>query len=91
MNDTEIRAAVLRVLGRIAPELDAANLKGDVRLRDQIDLDSMDFFNFMVGLHEELGVDVPEADYPEVATLDGCIAYLRSRISAAHLQPAADR
>ena len=91
MNDTDIRAAVLRALTRVAPELNPRTLKGDVRLRDQIDIDSMDFFNFMVGLHAELGVDVPEADYPEVATLDGCVAYLASRAADVQPQPAGDR
>jgi acyl carrier protein len=72
----EIRAAVLRVLGDIAPEADVATLKPGVPFRDQLDLDSMDLLNAVVALHAALGVDIPEADYPKLATLDGCVAYL---------------
>jgi len=75
----EIRATVLRVLGEIAPEADLASLKSDVPFREQLDLDSMDLLNVVVGLHGALGVDIPEADYPQLATLDGCVEYLASR------------
>jgi acyl carrier protein len=67
---------VLRCLGEIAPEADPARVKPDVSFRDQLDLDSMDFLNFVIALHEALGVDVPEVDYPKLATLDGCVGYL---------------
>ncbi len=82
MTREEIRAAVLRVLGEIAPEIDPASLAFDVDLREQVDLDSMDVLNFVVGLHAALGVEIPEADYPRFATLDGGIAYLASRLAA---------
>lgn len=71
-----IRAVVLRVLARIAPEVDAATIRRDLPLRDQVDLDSMDFLNFVLGLAETLGIDVPERDYAALATLDGCVTYL---------------
>ena len=79
MTRDEVRATVLRVLGDIAPEADLAALKPDVDLREQLDLDSMDILNFVVGLHTALGVDVPEADYPKFATLDGGVEYLVAR------------
>lgn len=79
MTRDEIRATVLRVLGNIAPEADLSSVKGDVPLRDQLDLDSMDLLNVAVGLHAALGIEIPEADYPKVATLDGCVAYLDAR------------
>lgn len=79
MTRDEVRATVLRVLGDIAPEADLNALTGDVPLRDQLDLDSMDLLNVAVGLHAALGVEIPEADYPRVATLDGCVAYLEAR------------
>jgi acyl carrier protein len=82
MNTDEIKNAVLAALRRVAPEVDPATLKTDVRIRDQVDLDSMDFLNFMLELNAALGVDVPESAYREVATIDGCIAYL-----AAHSPP----
>jgi acyl carrier protein len=75
----ELRATVLRVLGEIAPEADLAALHPDVGFRDQLDLDSMDMLNFVVGLHAAVGVDIPEADYPKLATLDGCVDYLEAR------------
>jgi acyl carrier protein len=75
----EIRATVLRVLGDIAPEADLNALEGSVPFREQLDLDSMDLLNVAVGLHAALGIEIPEADYPKVATLDGCVAYLETR------------
>ena len=76
MTRDEIKSAVLTALRRVAPEVDPASLKTDVPVRDQADLDSMDFLNFLLELHAALGVDIPEAAYKDVATLDGCIAYL---------------
>jgi acyl carrier protein len=52
-------------------------------LRDQIDIDSVDFLNFVLGLHKELGVDIPDADVPKITTLNGCIGYLVSRVKQA--------
>lgn len=75
----DLRAAVLRVLGDVAPEADLTSLAPDVPFREQLDLDSMDILNFVVGLHAALGVEIPEADYPRLATLDACVEYLASR------------
>jgi acyl carrier protein len=77
-----IRATVLRVLGDIAPEADLATVKVDVPFRDQLDLDSMDLLNVLVGLHSALGVDIPEADYPKLTTLEACVDYLVGRVPA---------
>jgi acyl carrier protein len=74
-----VRATVLSVLGEIAPEADLGGVRGDVPLRDQLDLDSMDLLNFVVGLHAALGVDIPERDYGRLVTLDACVAYLAER------------
>lgn len=76
MTNDELKSAVLSALARIAPEGDYASLRPDQSLRDQLDIDSMDFMNFVVLLHQELGVDVPEAEYASVSTLDGCVAWL---------------
>ena len=76
MTRDEIKDAVLRALCNVAPEADPATLVPDVNLRDQLDIDSMDFLNFVIGIHQELGVDVPEADYPGLQTLDDFVAYL---------------
>lgn len=78
MTQDEIRQIVLRTLGQIAPEADLSRLKPDRRIRDQLDVDSMDLLNFVIGLHKELRVEIPEADYAKLATLDGCVAYLAS-------------
>ena len=79
MTTGALRATVLSVLADIAPEADLARTRGDVPLREQLDLDSMDMLNFMVGLHAALGVDIPEADYGKLATVDACVAYLEKR------------
>ena len=82
MNATEIRSVVLKVLGDIAPEATGTTIEEAESLREQLDLDSMDFLNFMIGLHEKLHVDIPETDYPKVQTLKDLIAYLSSRMDA---------
>jgi acyl carrier protein len=74
-----LRAAILSVLGEIAPEADLGRVRSDVPLREQLDLDSMDMLNFAVGLHTALGVDIPETDYGKLATVDACVAYLDKR------------
>jgi acyl carrier protein len=76
MNETEIRDRVIKTLSGIAPELDPRNLKPAAILRDQLDIDSMDFLNFLIALHEEFAVDVPEADAPKLGTVDACVDYL---------------
>ena len=81
MTRDQIRTTVLRALGDVAPEADLATLAPDVEFREQLDLDSMDLLNFVVGLHAALGVDVPEPDYPRLATLDGCVDYLAGRLA----------
>jgi acyl carrier protein len=74
-----IRDAVFSVLGEIAPEADPAAVNPAESLRDQLDLDSMDFLNFVIALHKRLGVEIPEADYPKLASIDGAVSYLAAR------------
>ena len=81
MTDIEIRDLVIGVLGGIAPEADLAHLDPDAGFRDQLDIDSMDFLNLVIAIHERTGIEIPEADYPKLATLSGAIAYLRARIA----------
>jgi acyl carrier protein len=81
VNETEIKARVLEIIKSIAPELEEAELRADRPLRDQIDLDSMDWLNVLVALHEKLQVDIPEADYGKLVTLDDLVAYLRERLA----------
>ena len=76
MTQAEARALIIDVLGNIAPEADFAALPNKAQLRDELDLDSMDFLNFIAALHERTKRDIPEADYPKLFTLDGAAAYL---------------
>ncbi len=80
MTDDEIKALVLRELKKIAPEAESDQIDPAVDLREQVDLDSMDILNLMIAIHGATAVDIPEADYPQMASLNRCIAYLRSRI-----------
>ena len=77
MDAEEIKKIVLVELKRIAPELeDVAPAKP---LRDQVDLDSMDWLNFLVALNERLRIEIPEADYRKLGTLDQVVAYLSAK------------
>jgi acyl carrier protein len=77
MIDTEARAIICDILHGIAPETDPESLADDEDMREALDLDSMDFMNFVVALHERTGIDIPEADYPKLRTLAGALAYLK--------------
>ncbi len=76
MTTDEIHSTVLKALGTIAPEADLDHIAPDVGLREQVDIDSVDFLNFVIALHKALHVDIPERDYPRLATLHGCVDYL---------------
>jgi acyl carrier protein len=84
VTDAEIRDAVIRSLTKIAPEARGQALASSVNLREQLDLDSMDALNFVIALHEELGVDIPETDYAKLATLDSIVDYLAARLAERH-------
>jgi len=79
----ELRAAVLDALGEIAPEVDLAAVDPGTSFREQLDLDSMDLLNLVIGIHARTGVEIPEADYPKLASLDGAVAYLAVRAGPA--------
>jgi acyl carrier protein len=76
MTPTDIRAVIKDELGRIAPEIDFEGIDPALDLREQIDIDSMDFLNLITALHQRLHVDIPEADYPKLSTLNAAIEYL---------------
>ena len=76
MNRDEAKCLIVDVLAGIAPEADLAALPGKAQMREELDLDSMDFLNFITALHERTRMDIPEADYPKLFTLDGAITYL---------------
>jgi acyl carrier protein len=83
MSDIDIRKVVVEELGNIAPEVDLAAVDPAADLREAIDIDSMDFLNFVTALHHRLGFNIPELDYPKLITMNGAIEYLQ-----AHLKPA---
>ncbi len=82
MTREEIEAAVRSSLGTIAPEVDLSRVRPNADLRDELDIDSMDFLRFVVDLHARLGVDVPEKDYPRIRSLAACVGYLVERAAA---------
>ncbi len=82
MNANDMRSSILAELRRIAPEIEEGDLKPAKPLRDQVDLDSMDWLNFLIALHERFKVEIPEADYQRLGTLDEIAAYLAARVPA---------
>jgi acyl carrier protein len=80
VTDAEIRSLVLEALAGVAPEADLASLDPREDLREQLEIDSMDLLNLVIGVHERTGVEIPEADYPKLATLDSAVAYLAARL-----------
>jgi len=82
MTRDEIKGGVLRALTDVAPEADTTTLRLDIDLREQLDIDSMDLLNFMIGIHEQVHVDIPEADYPRLETVDDVIDYLVERTAS---------
>jgi acyl carrier protein len=79
MTEPEIRQAIFEALRKIAPEADFERLGPNENLREALDIDSFDFLNFLIGLHQRLGVEIPEADYGKLTTLSDLIRYLGNR------------
>jgi acyl carrier protein len=82
MTENDIRGEILSVLTTIAPEVEADDIDDDVLLRDQVDLDSMDWLNFLIGIHKRLQVDIPESDYQSLRTLTDLVRYVEQRATA---------
>jgi acyl carrier protein len=80
MTQPDIRAVVQEELSNIAPEINLSAINPTADLREALDIDSMDFLNFVTAVHHRLGVDVPELDYPKLTTLDGAVKYLESKL-----------
>ena len=89
MTEEEVTLAVKDIIQTVAPDEDVSRLDPEVRLREQIDLDSMDFLDIVMELRKLYGVQVPEEDYKELATLAGCVRYLHPRLQHKSLHCAA--
>ncbi len=83
MTSDELRALLFQVVKRVAPDSEPERVDPGRAYREALDLDSVDFLNVAIGLHQALGVDIPETDYPKLLTVDGCVAYLAARVAAA--------
>ena len=81
MTDRDVRNVVLEELSNIAPEADLKTLDPAADLHEALDIDSMDFLNFITAIHHRLGVNVPELDYPKLMTLNGAVHYLEAKLS----------
>jgi acyl carrier protein len=81
MSAPDIRVVLQEELGNIAPEVDLGTLDPSMDLREALDIDSMDFLNFIIAVHRRLGVDIPEIDYPKLNTFDGAISYLEGKVA----------
>ena len=80
MNESEIRSAILGELTKIAPEVEPDELEPGTPLRNQVDLDSMDWLNFIIALHTRMNVEIPETDYRKLTTLNDVVGYLRKKL-----------
>ncbi|WP_343117191.1 acyl carrier protein [Ostreiculturibacter nitratireducens] len=80
MTDAEIRKAFIEELTKVAPDIDPSDVGPDDHLQDDLEIDSMDFLNLVEALHKRLGVNVPETDYPQIATLNLAAKYLAARL-----------
>lgn len=81
MTEDQVKQIVIDIINEIAPDEDTSDLKSEVNLRDQMDLDSMDFLDIVMELRKQHGIEVPEADYPELASLDSCANYLTPKFN----------
>jgi acyl carrier protein len=80
MKREDLAAKVLALVTEIAPDVDPATVISGVDFRDQFDFDSMDTLNFAIALHRDLGIEVPEAEYSRLASLDKCVDYLADKV-----------
>lgn len=82
MTEDQVKQIVIDIIDEIAPDEDTSNVKPEINLRDQLDLDSMDFLDIVMELRKQHNIEVPEADYPQLASLDSCAAYLTPKFNA---------
>lgn len=85
MTTAEIQQAIFDALRKVAPEADPRTIRPNENLREALDIDSFDFLNVLIGLHERLGVDISEADYGQLTTLASLVEYLSRKFAANRL------
>ncbi len=78
MNNAQAREVIFQVLGEIAPEVDPSTVDDTIDLTEQLDLDSMDYLNWMLGINAATGIDIPQRDVSQFLTIDGAVGYLVS-------------
>ena len=78
--EEQLRDIIVDQLSQIAPEADFDDLENDEDIREALDIDSFDFLNFLIGLNEQIGVDIPEADYGKLISMDDLTGYLMARV-----------
>ena len=81
MTREEIGQAIVDIIGDIVPDEDCSTIDPDKELRDQLDLDSMDFLDIVMELRKQYGVEVPENEYSELVTLTSSINYLEPKLA----------
>ena len=81
MSNIDVAVVLREELGNIAPEIDLKTIDAGADLREALDINSMDFLNFVTAIHHRLGVDIPEIDYPKLVTLDGAVHYLEAKLA----------
>ena len=82
MTRQEIGQAVIDIIKDVVPDEDCSALDPQRSLREQLQLDSMDFLDVVMELRKQYGVEVPETDYPKLATLGSCVDYLEPKLCA---------
>ena len=81
MNPEQLRTLILDVIGDVAPEADVGSIAPTVSFHDQFEIDSVDYLNIMMTLEARLGIAIPEADYPKLSSLAGCIDYFQPKLA----------
>jgi len=76
MTEVEVKAAIVEIIADVAMDEDVTGIDSAASLRDELDLDSMDFLDIVMELKKRHKINVPQEDYPELATLDSCVKYL---------------
>ncbi|HEY7671662.1 MAG TPA: acyl carrier protein [Gammaproteobacteria bacterium] len=87
MSHPDLRQTVIEALLEVAPDVDASALDATRAFREQFDFDSMDTLSFVIALHQRLGIDIPERDYPQLLSLDGTVRYLAAHLGSARTTP----